>query len=171
MYGQPQKLIFASDYKGQTCGSPATHAGDIAAGADPVWCGETVASGKRHDCGKYATFPKLGEEIQDALTSGQTDFMSMSFYTVCVSECPKLGAWVCSYEMREFLDTTFPDAHDDNLETLSDGAIAALDACQKEKASAGGVFAAFGLSEPCKPVMNFARHFSATKHSVLRTKS
>ena len=50
-------------------------------------------------------------------------------------------------------------------------AIAALDACQKEKASAGGVFAAFGLSEPCKPVMNFARHFSATKHSVLRTKS
>ena len=146
-FGQPQKLIYASDYKAQTCGMPTT--GDNAA-----LCGEHPVSGAKQACGKYATFPKLGEEIQDALASGQTDLMALSFYAVCVGACPRLGTWVCSYEMREFLDTTFPDTRDDDLETLSDAAIDALDACHAKKAKAGGVFGAFGLSEPCKTYLN-----------------
>ena len=151
-FGQPEKLIYASDYKGQTCGMPATTDAQIEQGADSVWCGTSPGTGLRQDCGKYATFPKLGEEVQDALMSGMgpQDLMSLQFYTVCVSACPTFNSWVCSYEMREFFDEKYGDARDDDLETLPAAAIVALDKCQGEKNKAGGAFGSYGLSEPCK---------------------
>lgn len=82
--GNPAKLLYGKDYT------------------------DAVCSGTK----KYVHYPRINEDLYGIVTSGEIDPYSMSFYGICLPECPKAGEWNC--------DNTYQGAErptDDALET------------------------------------------------------
>ena len=75
--GDAYRLIYATDYKGQTCGTDGR--------------------------GAYAYYPRLNEDFAIALQKAGTtsisnlDLTSIELYGICVSSCPVAGDIVCNY--------------------------------------------------------------------------
>ena len=69
--GDPLRLVYATDYKGSTCGD-----------------------GK---LGSIAYFPRMNQDLLDASREG-TAPLDTKFYTICVEKCPAVGELVCNYD-------------------------------------------------------------------------
>ena len=65
--GNPAKLLYGKDYT------------------------DAVCSGTK----KYVHYPRINEDLYGIVTSGEIDPYSMSFYGICLPECPKAGEWNC----------------------------------------------------------------------------
>jgi choline transporter-like protein 2/4/5 len=71
-YGQPGRLLYGVDYKGQTCGM-----GDL--------------SSK-----KFTAYPRMNDDF--LLNLAKNSPLDYKFYGVCVSSCPGTLSVVCNYE-------------------------------------------------------------------------
>ena len=70
--GDPQRLLYGTDYTGATCG----------------------ASG---GAGALVFYPRLSQDLRDAASAG-TSPLDVVLYGVCVPACPAPGGYVCTYE-------------------------------------------------------------------------
>ena len=75
MNGEPARLVYATDYLGDTCGGE-NHLGDM-----------------------KIYYPRLAEDSLLAIQSG--DPTKIEMYGLCQAECPQSGAVSCSYAMEK----------------------------------------------------------------------
>lgn len=73
-YGEPQRLVYGSDYTGKTCGMDT------------------------NEGRKYVAYPRANTE--DFIANiGKTNPLEFKFYGICVSSCPQFGDVVCNYQV------------------------------------------------------------------------
>mmetsp|Transcript_2639 Transcript_2639/g.9149 ORF Transcript_2639/g.9149 Transcript_2639/m.9149 type:complete len:816 (-) Transcript_2639:260-2707(-) len=88
--GDPDRLLYANDYKGRTCG--------------------TVNDGGDMTLTKKVYYPRIVEDIVTFAQSGDPNPLNIKLYGVCMAECPALGDIVCDDEgevaMKEAVDET-----------------------------------------------------------------
>lgn len=73
-YGEPQRLVYGSDYTGKTCGMNS------------------------NEGRKYIAYPRANNEDFVA-NIGKTNPLDFKFYGICLSSCPKFGDVVCNYNV------------------------------------------------------------------------
>jgi hypothetical protein len=123
--GNAASLFFGTDYSGNTCGSANLNVAE--------------AERKDHLLKQYAVYPRLAEDmvIQAKKFLANPDPLAISFFGICVEECPASGGWVCTDEVS---------AADNNATVLN--------ACKKQ--AGGGQFLAkydFGGDKKCTALM------------------
>jgi choline transporter-like protein 2/4/5 len=88
-FGQPERLVFATDFNGDTCGVSSETTEGL---ADK----------------KYVYYPRIDQDVQEGLSGGAA-WEDISFYGVCLDECPtplpnNAGHdYVCNYETEELV--------------------------------------------------------------------
>jgi choline transporter-like protein 2/4/5 len=136
--GEPQKLLYASNWEGDTCGGP------------------------KFPEKKFTLYPRTTEDIVEMFQKGYTppqlaaDPSLIKFFGICKTACPKKGEWSCTKKM------------DDQLRLDGFTTIEARDVKLKEcKGNAGGAFLAL-LPLPGKCSSYMAQCFySAVDHKDL----
>lgn len=98
--GDPNRLLYGSDYKGRTCGTISP-----IAGTDPPV--ETDLTDKL-----LTYYPRLVEDVVAFAQSGSTNPLDLNLYGVCVSECPAKGTVVCDDEGEPVLVQAVADEGD-----------------------------------------------------------
>jgi choline transporter-like protein 2/4/5 len=82
-HGEPQKLIYASDYNGGTCG--------LGPLADK----------------KYVYYPRMNEDMLQQIVKEKKQPHEVKFYGLCQESCPvkkESGKYVCNYEEQAIMD-------------------------------------------------------------------
>ena len=77
------RLIFATDYAGNTCGSKSNKCNGP--------CSSKLA----------IVYPRTNEDLMVAAQSGAVT--KIELFGICTSQCPKKRDWVCTYEMEDRL--------------------------------------------------------------------
>lgn len=75
--GDPYRLVYATDYEGVTCGKDAKSDTSL------------------------VYFPRINKDIVDQSGKSPVD---MSFYGICVKECPASGTYICNYDTQKEID-------------------------------------------------------------------
>lgn len=82
--GNPNRLMKATDYHGWLCGTPANEGIE----GQPDLTHRTLG-----------TYPRMHEDMIAAGEGGK-----VYLYTVCVTECPKKGDWICNDEAEKYME-------------------------------------------------------------------
>ena len=86
--GNAPSLFFATDYSGNTCGSANMNIAET--------------SRKDHSSKQYIVYPRLSEDMVMQAEKALTDPLSVSFFGICVKDCPASGGWVCKDEVGKY---------------------------------------------------------------------
>ena len=89
--GNPESLLYGSDYSGVTCGSLNKHFG-----TDP---GCPYGEGKCDMTKRNKiTYPRMNDDVIQMVKDGVdfTDLSALKFTGICVSECPKKDTYTCT---------------------------------------------------------------------------
>ena len=92
--GEPERLLFATDYNGDTCGGAGENNANSEAGKDAD--GNAKGANAMAPYGKFVYYPRLAEDALLAIEEG--DPTKIEMYGVCVAECPAAGTISCTYE-------------------------------------------------------------------------
>eukprot|EP01043_Picozoa_sp_COSAG02_P051543 COSAG02_NODE_5439_length_4329_cov_5.535225_3_plen_639_part_01 len=94
VYGDVNRLAYPSDYNDFLCGVDNRDSSD----------GAALASLGNLKERKYATFPRLADDVASVMQGGTCDDMSactIELFSVCTDACPKQGDVVCTYQIEE----------------------------------------------------------------------
>ena len=86
--GNPESLLYGTDYSGVTCGSANNHLPKCPYGDGKCDMKSRV----------MITYPRMNDDILQMLKDGAdlTDPLALKFTGVCVSACPKAKTWTCT---------------------------------------------------------------------------
>ena len=112
--GNPESLLYGTDYNGVTCGSLNAH-------LEPK-PGCPYGDGKC-DMSKRAmiTYPRMNDDILKMLQDGVdfTDPLALKFTGICVSTCPKAKTWTCTDAILHENDQPIGDLKADFITKLN----------------------------------------------------
>jgi len=74
--GDPYRLLYGSDYEGDACG------------------------GVLHADEQITYYPRMNSDLVAAMQSGETNPTKISLYGICVKKCPKVGDFICNYDVE-----------------------------------------------------------------------
>lgn len=128
--GDGTRLIYGTDYLGNTCGSSKGCVGN-------------------GECGQNIYYPRQGmDSILQGFANSAANVNSVKLLGICLDSCPTMGSFVCKYEQQDLLNKKFENKN--KTENF-------LYSCMEEaKSQSKGIANLFGvasdaISEECKP--------------------
>ena len=103
-HGDPARLLYGIDYKGNNCGSVSG-----------------VCHNGKGSCGQFLTFPRMDEDLyraqQQGVLNDPTKILTFPFFGICRSACPEgvrdvngdgeIDNWICAYDTLSELNSLY----------------------------------------------------------------